>query len=108
MPNVVRWANTQPSEALPGLTRRTLGETSDVMIVEFRAKAGVKIPPHAHPNQQVGYVVGGEVEITIDGTATACRPGDSYAIPGGMEHSAYFPVESTVVECFSPPREDYR
>lgn len=108
MQNIVRWADAKPVEMLPGLTRRVLGETEDAMVVEFRAKAAVKVPAHSHPNDQVGYVVSGEVEITIDGVATVCKPGDSYAIPGGVEHSAVFPVESIVIDCFSPPREDYR
>ena len=108
MSNVVHWASVKPAEALPGLIRRTMGETTDAMVVEFRSEAGVKIPPHSHPNQQVGYVVSGQLEIIIEGVATVCLPGDSYAIPGGVEHGARFVVESIIVECFSPPREDYR
>jgi quercetin dioxygenase-like cupin family protein len=108
MSKVVHWADARPVEALPGLIRRTMGETSDVMVVEFHSEAGVRIPPHSHPNQQVGYVVSGQIEIIIDGIATPCQPGDSYAIPGGVEHGANFLVESVVVECFSPPRADYR
>jgi quercetin dioxygenase-like cupin family protein len=108
MGSVTQWDDAKPSEVLPGLIRRTLGETSDAMLVEFRSEAGVKIPPHSHPNQQVGYVVRGKLEIIIEGVATLCQPGDSYSIPGGVEHGAHFLVESIVVECFSPPREDYR
>ncbi len=106
--NIARWADAAPIEALPGLVRRTLGETVDLMVVEFRSEAGVAIPEHSHRHQQVGYVVSGEIAITIDGKTTHCKPGDSYAIPGGMPHSAVFLVESVVVDCFSPPREDYR
>jgi quercetin dioxygenase-like cupin family protein len=108
MSNVVHWGDVKPVEALPGLIRRTMGETADAMVVEFRSEAGVKIPPHLHPNQQVGYVVSGQIDIIIEGVATTCRPGDSYAIPGGVEHGAHFLVESVIVECFSPPRADYR
>lgn len=105
--SIIRWADAQPVEQLPGLTRRTLGATDDAMVVEFRARAGVQIPGHSHPHQQVGYVVSGQIEITIDGVTTACQPGDSYAIPGGVTHGAHFPVESVVIDCFSPIREDY-
>ncbi len=106
--NIVRWEEAQPVEMLPGLTRRTLGVTENAMIAEFRAKAGVEVPLHSHPHQQIGYVVSGETVITINGQATSCKPGDSYAIPGGAEHGALFPVESVVIDCFSPPRDDYR
>lgn len=104
---IVQWKDVQPVEMIPGLFRRDLGHTDDLMICEFRAGAGVKLPEHNHPHQQVGYVVSGEIEITIDGVPNACKPGDSYVIPGGVMHSAYFPVESIVIDCFSPPREDY-
>lgn len=105
--NIVQWNEASPVEMLPGLMRRTLGCIPDLMIVEFRAKAGVEVPLHTHPNHQVGYVVSGEIVITIDGVQTSCKPGDSYAIPGGVEHGGVFPVESVVIDCFSPPREDY-
>src|SRR5574341_1442464 len=58
--SIIRWADAQPVEQLPGLTRRTLGATDDAMVVEFRARAGVQIP-----------------------------------------------VQSVVIDCFSPIREDY-
>jgi quercetin dioxygenase-like cupin family protein len=106
--SVKHWADANPVEVLPGLIRRTMGETADAMVVEFRAEAGVKIPTHSHPNQQIGYVVRGGIEITIQGVTTACQPGDSWSIPGSTEHSAHFVVETIIVECFSPPREDYR
>jgi quercetin dioxygenase-like cupin family protein len=106
--NVKHWTDARPIEALPGLIRRTMGETADAMVVEFRSEAGVKIPNHSHPNQQVGYVVSGKIEITIEGVTTACQPGDSWSIPGGAEHSAHFVVESIIIECFSPTRADYR
>ena len=106
--HIVRWREAAPVEALPGLVRRTLGQTGDMMVVEFRSEAGVEVPLHSHPNQQVGYVVSGEIAITIGGQTWTCKPGDSYSIPGGVEHGALFPVESVVIDVFSPPREDYQ
>ena len=105
--HIKRWEDAAPIEALPGLVRRTLGQTTDTMLVEWRAEAGVELPNHSHPHQQTGYCVSGEIAITIAGVTTHCKPGDSWAIPGGVEHSATFPVESVVIDCFSPPREDY-
>jgi quercetin dioxygenase-like cupin family protein len=105
---IVRWAEATPVEMIPGLFRRTLGETSRTQVVEVRVQAGVMLPQHSHPHDQVGYVVSGEIEITIAGVPHLCKPGDSWAIPGNVDHSAFFPVESVVIDCFSPPREDYR
>jgi len=103
----VRWAEVESVKMMPGLDRRTLGCDERAMIAEFRARAGVEIPQHSHPHEQVGYVVSGEVELTIGGETACCGPGDSYAIPGDVPHSARFLSECVVIDCFSPPREDY-
>jgi quercetin dioxygenase-like cupin family protein len=34
-------------------------------------------------------------------------PGDSWCIPGGMEHAVEMIEDSVVVEVFSPVREEY-
>lgn len=104
---ITRWADADPILAVPGLIRRTLGYTADAMLVEFRAEAGVDLPLHSHPHQQVGYVVSGELHLTIAETAYICHPGDSYAIPGGVPHRAHFPIASIVIDGFTPRREDY-
>ncbi len=106
--SVVRWPDVTPVEMITNLFRRTLGETASIQVVEIRAKQGVRVPLHKHPHEQVGYVVSGELEITIAGVAHRCKSGDSYVILGNVEHEALFVVESTVIDCFSPPREDYR
>jgi len=103
----VRWAEVESVEMMPGVERRTLGCGERAMLVEFRGPAGVEVPIHAHPHEQIGYVVSGQVELTIGGETARCGPGDSYAIPGGVEHGARFLSECVVIDCFSPPREDY-
>lgn len=104
----IRWADVEPVEALPGLDRRTLGCSERLLIAEFRAREGVEVPRHSHPHDQVGYVVSGEVELSIGDETARCAPGDSYTIPGGIEHRARFLSQCVVIDCFSPPREDYR
>lgn len=104
---VIRWEEVVPVEMLPGITRRRLGESADAQIIEVRAKAGSVIPLHSHPNQQDGYLVSGEIEFTIGDEIVLCKAGDSWAIPGDVPHSAIFPTDTIVIECFSPPRADY-
>jgi quercetin dioxygenase-like cupin family protein len=104
----VRWAAAEPVEMRPGIVRRTLAETADAQLVEIRAQAGAQVELHSHPAQQITYVISGQVDLTLDGATHSILPGDTCAIPGGMEHSAYFPVETMLVDCFSPPRVEYR
>ena len=103
-----RWADAQPVEMVPGLVRRTLSETADIQLVELRAQPGADVPMHSHPAQQMTYVISGQIDLTVDGVLYSIMPGDACAIPGGVEHKAYFPVETLAVDTFSPPRPEYR
>ena len=95
-------------EMLPGVHRRTMATTDESMLCEFFLQRESLVPPHSHKNDQVGYVVYGRVEMTIGGQVRVCAQGDSYAIPGGITHSARAVVDSLVIDSFSPPRDDYR
>jgi quercetin dioxygenase-like cupin family protein len=100
--------NASQVEMLPGVHRRTMGTTDEAMLCEFFIQRDAVVPPHSHMNDQVGYIIYGKMEVTIGDTSRICLPGDSYAIPGGVTHSARALVDSLAVDVFSPPRNDYR
>jgi quercetin dioxygenase-like cupin family protein len=95
-------------EQLPRVYRRTMGTTDEVMLCEFFLERGGSVPPHQHPHDQIGYVVYGRLELTVNEQTRLLNPGDSYAIPGGIVHSAKVEVDTLLVEVFSPPRDEYR
>jgi quercetin dioxygenase-like cupin family protein len=95
-------------EMLPGVHRRTMATTDEAMLCEFFLQRESLVPPHSHMNDQVGYVIYGRVKMTIGDEVRVCLPGDSYAIPGGIVHSAEAQVDSLIIDSFSPPRDDYR
>jgi len=95
-------------EMLDGVFLRTLGTTDDLMLVEVTLKKDAVVPMHSHPHHQVGYVISGEIELIIDGVTRNCTAGDSYYIPGGVEHQGRGVTECVVIDVFNPPREDYR
>jgi quercetin dioxygenase-like cupin family protein len=96
-----------PVTMLPGLVRRTLATSEKMMICEFTFEAGVRIPVHSHPHEQVGYVVKGRVEMTIAGHAEIINAGDSYYAPSNIPHGALTLEPTVIVDTFTPPREDY-
>ena len=100
--------DAKPINVLPGLIRKTLVESQSMMICEFTFDAHVEIPIHSHPHEQVGYLVAGHVEMTIDGKKTELMKGDSYCAPSNVPHGAFTLEPSVIVDTFSPPREDYR
>ncbi len=95
-------------EMITGVHRRTMATTDEVMLCEFFLEKDALVPPHSHKNDQVGYVIFGRMEMTIGDEVQVVQPGDSYAIPGGIVHSARALIDSLVLDAFSPPRDDYR
>lgn len=95
-------------EMFTGVHRRTMATTDEAMLCEFFLQRDALVPPHSHMNDQVGYIIYGKVEMTIGDEVRLCQQGDSYAIPGGIVHSAHAVIDSLVIDAFSPPRDDYR
>lgn len=87
--------------------RRTMGTTDEAMLCEFFLERGAEVALHSHTNDQVGYVVYGKIEVTIGDQRRVCVNGDSYAIPGGIEHRALALEDTVTIDVFSPPRRDY-
>jgi quercetin dioxygenase-like cupin family protein len=105
---IFRNNDSRPVKMMPGLFRRTLACSNSMMICQFNLDSGVEIPEHAHPHEQVGYVVLGKIRITICGQSFELGPGDCYRALSEDRHSAIALEASVVVDTFSPPREDYR
>ena len=98
----------KPVEMVQGITRRTLAQTAEAMIVEFELKAGAVLDNHHHPHHQTGYMVSGEAVMFIDGVDYPLQPGATWAITGNVPHGVRVIQDSVVIDCFSPPREDYQ
>jgi len=100
--------NREAKEIVPGIHIRTFwGSEMLLSIVDFAPNAVV--PAHSHPHEQAGTVISGEFELTIDGEAHWVRPGDTYIIPGGVEHSGRSGnTPARALDIFSPVREDYQ
>ena len=100
--------DAKPIQVLPGLIRRTLAEGPSMMICEFIFDAHVTVPIHSHPHEQVGYIVEGRVEMSIDGEKFELRNGDTYVASPNVPHGAYTLEPTMLVDTFNPAREEYR
>ncbi len=74
---------------------------------QFKIAKNAAIPPHSHPNEQTGFMISGKMRFNVDGEVREVGPGDSWCVPGNVEHSAKALKDSVVIEIFSPVREDY-
>jgi quercetin dioxygenase-like cupin family protein len=107
-PHFIHTHETEQVEMVSGVFRRTLGISDRMMVVEIMFTRGARVPEHDHHHDQVGYVVRGQLELTVAGETRTLHPGDSYAVNGGIRHSAYAPQETLLVESFTPVREEFR
>jgi quercetin dioxygenase-like cupin family protein len=67
------------------------------------------VPTHSHPHEQMGMMVSGTMEFTIEGEARVLSRSEMYFVPGGAPHAAKAgPGGAVALDAFSPPREEYR
>ena len=58
----------------------------------IEVQAGTSADRHTHPGVEIGYVLGGEFTLVIEGRPDQhLKPGSSYSIPAGAVHYAKVP-----------------
>ena len=93
--------------ASAGVERKTLVYGTRTLMTEFRMQGPRILSAHAHPHEQIGYLVTGRLYMSIGGEVYDVQPGDSWCIPGDVEHQVEVVEDSVVIEVFSPVREEY-
>ena len=92
----------------PGLMRRVLTQGPQLMLVEHHMAEGWHGARHRHPHEQLVYVLSGAIRVICgEGPAFDARVGDSFVVPGNVEHQVSALCESHVLDVFTPIREDY-
>jgi quercetin dioxygenase-like cupin family protein len=94
-------------QLLDGVHLKTLVHGEKTLMGEFSLTKGAEIPPHAHPHEQTGIMISGKVRFKIGDELFEAEAGDSWCIPGEVEHAVEVVEDSVVLEVFSPVREDY-
>ena len=90
-----------------GLSRRVLAYNEQLMIVEVNFEKGGEGSMHAHPHWQNTYVKSGRFRFTIDGESVEVGPGDTLAIPSNASHGTLCLEAGTLLDIFTPMREDF-
>jgi quercetin dioxygenase-like cupin family protein len=77
-----------PEAEIPfnGITAH-LSQAKNHQIVFMEFKKNVDVPEHSHSSQWE-IVIGGKIEICIDGILYLYKKGDSFYIPAGVKHYA--------------------
>lgn len=95
------------TQVLEGIRIKTIAHGRDTLMTEFLLQKGAHLPPHAHEQEQTGYLVKGRIRLFIEGQSQTLTPGDSWMIPSNVKHGAEILEDSVAIEVFSPCRQDY-
>lgn len=94
-------------QLLEGIELTPLVHGEKTLMGQFKIAKGSAIPAHSHPHEQTGIMISGKMRFIVDGEVMDVETGDSWCLPGGLEHSAEALEDSIVIEVFSPVREDF-
>ncbi|MEL6839018.1 MAG: cupin domain-containing protein [Pseudomonadota bacterium] len=90
------------------VTRQVLSDHPDLMVVAFRfAAKGAIGAMHNHPHVQSTYVESGRFRFRLGDDEREVGPGDSFVIPTMIMHGCVCLEPGTLVDCFTPRREDF-
>ena len=96
-----------PAEQINDKITRRLVAGEQGMIVWWSIKAGAHAQAHRHPHEQVFWLLKGKMDFRLGNERRVCGPGEIAVIPANVEHEAWFPEDTEVVDTFAPPREDF-
>ena len=100
--------NRETKEIAPNVHIRTFWGKEMLLSVVDLAPNSV-VPGHNHPHEQTGTIISGEFELTIGGETRLLKPGETYIIPSGVEHSGRTgDAPARALDIFSPVREEYK
>lgn len=90
-----------------GLTRKVAAFNDNVMCVEVHFEKGTVAPMHSHPHEQITYVISGKYEFTVGDKTYTVGAGDSLYKEPNIEHGATCLEAGTLLDIFTPHREDF-
>lgn len=91
---------------LDGITMKAVyGEKSSVTFVDLPAYS--RVLSHHHSSEQIGIVLEGEIEYTIEGETKLCKKGDMFIVPPNAHHALLVASDkpAKLVDIFTPKRE---
>jgi len=97
-----------PVAPCPGVQRCTTVWGKDLMLLYNTFRAGAAFPEHAHPEEQITYVLSGKLIVSAEGQTYALTAGQCLLFPADVPHGLTAQEDTVVLDLFSPPREDFK
>ena len=90
-----------------GVRRQILGYGPDLMMVRVDFAAGAVGALHHHPHRQATFVAVGTFEVTVGDERATLLAGDCFYARADVPHGVRALEASTLVDVFTPAREDF-
>ena len=91
-----------------GVQRKVLAYSKNLMTVELRFEKGAVGAPHAHPHEQIGYIISGKLVYQEDGQEDKIlETGDTYYVAPNVVHGVQILEDTKLLDIFTPMREDF-
>ena len=93
-------------DAEPGVRRRILQAQGSMMLMEVQFAANAAGYEHNHVHEQISYCVAGRFEYSLQGRTHLLSAGESIYVPSNARHGAKALEPGTLIDVFTPVRED--
>lgn len=104
----INWNEQDWKPARKGIERKAFGSGAATLALH-RLQPGHEVLPHSHPNEQIVYILEGEVDFHIGDEVLRIGAGGLVVIPPGIEHYAEVVGNQPVInlDVFTPARPEY-
>jgi len=65
------------------------------------------MPEHQHPHEQIAHILRGRMRLIVAGVPHELATGESFYLAANVPHGVETIEDTTVLDTFSPPREEY-
>ena len=102
----IRWSDL-PVESVTPLFDRQYVVGDKVMVARIVMKKGCLVPEHSHHNEQISQILSGSLRFNMEGKEIILKAGEFLFIPPNVPHAAFALEDTTAIDTFTPPREDW-
>ena len=103
----VNQTNNPWIEIAPGIKRRTICTGATMYQMRAELKAGSRMPEHKHAQEQIAHVIKGRMKLIVEGVPNELTAGDAWYLASNVPHGVETIEDTTVIDTFSPPRNEY-
>jgi quercetin dioxygenase-like cupin family protein len=105
--SILKLSELERKELFPGARARFV-HSDHMTLAHWEFEAGVLLPEHSHPHEQITNILDGVFELTIEGRPHRLEADMMAVIPPDARHSGKAITDCRLFDVFYPVREDFR